>query len=318
MAGHRLSTATADTAALRQVTRNFYDLQKLRIMEGNRLVGHFRIQLGQEPGTPTDDLSEEAQGLIARLKEEYVLFGDAVTRADPRRWHALLVDHEGLITTQAQLILTQQYMELEEREGLHSRQVGVLVRAFPIWDQFLEGVRGCGPIMAAVLISELDPHKARHASSFWRYAGLDVGDDGRGRSKRADHLVTRPYTTKDGTPSERLSITYNPFLKTKLMGVLAGSFLRSASPYRAVYDGYKHRLENHAVYGVAAEEALSPTERKAQGITKGRRHMMAQRYMVKIFLLDLWKRWRALEGLPVGPSYAEALLGHTHGEEAAG
>ena len=37
--------------------------------------------------------------------------------------------------------------------------------------------------------------------------------------------------------------------------------------------------------------------------------------MMKMFLLDLWKVWRALEGLPVTESYAEAKLGIRHGEE---
>jgi hypothetical protein len=300
-----LPTGEADKAALRQVMRNLYDLPKMRVQMGNRLVGHFRIQLGQQPGTPTDDLAPEAQKLIAQLKEEYKLFADALTRADPRRWRPLLRDHKGLLVNETQLILTQQYIGLEEKEELYVRQMAILVRAFPVWEHFLDGVRGCGPVLAAVLISELDPHQARHPSSFWRYAGLDLGPDGRGRSKRSEHLITRPYINKDGQPAERQSITYNPFLKTKLMGVLATSFLRSASPYRAHYDDYKRRLQHHKVYGLETQTS------------DGHRHAMAMRYMIKMFLLDLWRVWRSLEGLDVGLSYAEEKLGHTHGEERA-
>lgn len=43
------------------------------------------------------------------------------------------------------------------------------------------------------------------------------------------------------------------------------------------------------------------------------RKNMAIRYMVKVFLKDLWVAWRTLEGLPVTPDYAEAKLGLKHG-----
>jgi len=39
---------------------------------------------------------------------------------------------------------------------------------------------------------------------------------------------------------------------------------------------------------------------------------MSNRYMLKIFLLDLWKTWRTQEGLPVSVSYEEEKLGIVH------
>ena len=47
-----------------------------------------------------------------------------------------------------------------------------------------------------------------------------------GRSKKAESLVNRKYIGRDGVEKTKLSITFNPFLKTKLIGVLATSFLR--------------------------------------------------------------------------------------------
>jgi hypothetical protein len=41
---------------------------------------------------------------------------------------------------------------------------------------------------------------------------------------------------------------------------------------------------------------------------------MAIRYMVKRFLADLYKNWRAIEGLVVAPEYSEGVLGKVHGE----
>jgi len=81
-------------------------------------------------------------------------------------------------------------------------------------------------------ISELDPRKARHVSSFWKYAGLDVVDGRRTKQKEKSPFVDIEYVNKDGELATRKSITFNPFLKTKLIrGCWAPSFLKSKSPY---------------------------------------------------------------------------------------
>jgi hypothetical protein len=49
-----------------------------------------------------------------------------------------------------------------------------------------------------------------------------------------EHLVDRTYIDKNGEEKTKKGVTYNPFLKTKLTGVLDGSFLRSASPSRSI------------------------------------------------------------------------------------
>lgn len=48
------------------------------------------------------------------------------------------------------------------------------------------------------------------------------------------------------------------------------------------------------------------------GRSDAHREIDARRYMVKMFLLELWKVWRELEGLEVRPSYAEEYLGRKH------
>lgn len=164
--------------------------------------------------------------------------------------------------------------------------------------------------MAAVIIAELDPHRAPNASCFWSYCGLGVKPDGLGQSRRKEHLVVQTYRAKDGTEQEKLGLGFSPFTKTKLVGVLGPSFLRAGGHYKAIYDQVKHRYESHPRYGLAAQDA---GEKEAH---KKHRHDMAVRYMVKMFLLDLWKEWRKIEGLPVGESYAEAKLGLRHHRSA--
>ena len=144
----------------------------------------------------------------------------------------------------------------------------------------------------------IDISAAKYPSSLWAYAGLDVASNGAGRSRKKEHLVEREYIDKEGNKATRVGITFNPFLKTKLIGVLASSFLRAGdNEYSRIYYTYKHRLENHAVH---------------KEKTKGHRHNMSNRYMIKRFLVDLYIHWRTLEGLTVAPEYNEAKLGHKH------
>lgn len=302
-----MSTTQEATQGLRAMVRGTYNLQKLRIQMGNRIVGNFKVKLGQEPGKPEADLSPEDQKLLEDLRSRYRKLTDGVV-SFPRAAHFL---GDGVITTWTELCLLDEYVSLHREEERHFRRLGLILNDFPIWTEFLKGVTGIGPAMAGVIVSEIDIAKARYPSSLWKYAGLDVGPDGRGRSKRKEHLVRVEYTNKDGNTDTRDSITYNPFLKTKLMGVLASSFLRCKSPYAEIYALRKARLECHARYGVQNDKTKEGNPPRLI-TSKGRRHQMAMREMVKRFLVDLYVAWRGLEGLEVQPPYEVAKLGLKH------
>jgi hypothetical protein len=53
---------------LRNMVRGAYDLQKLRIQTGNRLVANFRSKLGIKKDEKLDD--QQTQNLLAVLKKE--------------------------------------------------------------------------------------------------------------------------------------------------------------------------------------------------------------------------------------------------------
>ena len=290
-----MKTAPNNRDNLRTMVRGAYDIQKLRIQMGNRIVGNFKAKLGQEAGETEDDsVDAEGKAILASLRAHYKKIADGVA-GFPR---AKDFQGNGVIDTYTELCLIAEYVELEDQEKKHFRRLTSVLEEFPIYVQFLEPIKGIGPAMAGVIVSEIDITKARHPSSLWKYAGLDVASDGRGRSRKADHLVEKAYTNKDGDAAMRNSITFNPFLKTKLTGVLAGSFLKTTpNHYRDIYDGYKNRLESHPAH---------------QEKSKLWRHNMAMRYMVKMFLIDLYVAWRTIEGLPVSLPYHEAKLGHRH------
>ena len=62
---------------IRNLVSSVYDIQKLRIATGNRIVQSFNIQMGQEPQTKQEDLEEETAKLIEKLRSEYKRITDA-------------------------------------------------------------------------------------------------------------------------------------------------------------------------------------------------------------------------------------------------
>ena len=287
-------------AQMRMLVRGAYEIQKLRIQAGNRIVANWKVKAGQEPGSKEDTMDDEGKKILRVLRLSYSRITDGVVELPKKKRVAFQGD--GVISDYTEYCLVDQYMALERQEKEHFKKLQPMIEAHPLWVAFLDSVKGIGPAMSGVLLSELDPAKAKYPSSFWAYAGLDVCEDGKGRSRRKPHLRTIKYKDKNGEDAERDGLTFNPFLKTKLMGVLASSFMRSKGAYYDIYKDYKTRLENNPKH---AEK------------TKGHRDFMAKRYMIKIFLLDLHVAWRKLEGLPVSVPYAEAKLGLRHGKDVA-
>lgn len=323
---------------LRAFVRGAYDLQELRIQTGSRLVANFKAKLGQAPSKREDGLSSEAKMILSDLREAYRRLTDGIATF-PR-----MKSFEGneVISSYSELCFTHEYIELEKVESTAFRNLVNILSEFEIWTTFLKDVRGCGPAMAAVIISELDISKSKYASSLCAYAGLDVYN-GSGRSRREEHRREVEYIDRNGKKQTRLGLTYNPWLKSKLLAVLGGSFLKSVSwrdlpagaekdiaedwkrwnkkkevwqqkvllsPYAKVYYDYKNRLENHAKWGIAHDGENKDDYHNH--VYPGRRHRMAMRYMIKIFLQDLYKAWRPLVGLPVYDPYHEAKLGLYH------
>jgi hypothetical protein len=96
-------------------------------------------------------------------------------------------------------------------------------------------------------------------------------------------------------PTKGEKLPYNAFLRTKLCGVLGPVMLKVGSPWKKVYDDYKHRIST-----------------AGKGRSDAHRHMMAVRYMIKALLIDIHRDWRTSEGLPVRPSYHEEKQGGHH------
>ena len=290
-----------NNSLLKSVVRSSYNLQKMRIQIGNRICAHFRVKLGQTPGEQQDELDRESLMLIQTLKEEFQRITDGIVRLSQK---SIKFENDGLITNLTEIYLIRAYFKQLEVEEEEFNSLKKVLLDYPIWNLYLKNVSGIGEKMGGVIISSFDISKARYVSSLWRYAGLGVMPDGKGDSKRTEHLIDREYTYKDRETKKMItkikkSVVYNPWLKSKIVYGLGTSFLRQGpekSIYAKMYYDYKNRLDNHVNWKDA---------------TKLHKHRAAIRYMVKRFLADLYVQWRTIEGLEVMPSYEERMLGRT-------
>lgn len=306
--------------ALNVMVRSFYDLQQLRMQIGLRLTTSFRAKLGYDDAgkhgkagehVGDDGDEQEAEKLLKQLVESYRRLTDGVAKN-----RTLPAEKgfkgDGRISTHAELTLVHQYVAMSAEEDKQSRMLERLLERFAIWNMYLRQQRGVGPAMGAILVVWFDPAKAYYPSSYWRFAGLDVGPDGRGRSRRREHLIERTYVDRNGETKTKWSTTYNPFVKTKVVGVMANVFLRVGSPWREEYDFYKHRINSDPKRVKCTINEYKLRLRNKEDVTNlwppGRIDHAAKRYMIKWFLVDYWRAGRRLANLSIEPAYAQGVL----------
>jgi len=280
---------------LKALISGLYDLQKLRISTGNRITVNVKLKMGLDPKIKeTAKQNKEINDTLIMIRKHFKLITDGLLVIPTIKQFKA----DGIFDNYTEINLAGLYTRLYEDEQLQIKRLEDVLKDFPIWNKFLLGVRGCGPMMAGVIISALDPYKAKYPSCFHKYVGIDVvivEKDGElvgvGRSRKKESLEESEYEDKEGNVKTKMGITFNPFAKTKIVGVLGSSFIKQPADkckYRRVYDNYKFRIQNMPIH---------------KDKTKLHIHNMANRYMIKMFLIDLYVAWRGLEGLEVHPPY---------------
>ena len=210
-----------------------------------------------------EELSEKAQKIIDILKGEYrrLTEGVARNRTLPRRegfkgsgvvsdFAELVLIHQCRITRKARARAIQAYWRSAGRCSGVRRLAGKATR-----HRSGHGRSAC---------DQLRYQQGGPPVAVWANAGLDVGPDGFARSRRAAHLIEREYKAKDGEIKKKMSTTFDPWLQSRMLGVLGGSLLRSKSPYRKFYDEYKHRITTDPTGPRARYSTRSGCGRKAR------------------------------------------------------
>lgn len=200
------------------------------------------------------------------------------------------------------------YTKLMERKILSTLEHEL--KSVPIYTEFLKNVKGCGVAMSACIVANIDIEKATTVSKIYQYAGMNSGlVRGKKKSKDKDGNIIIEETDemiRGDKLTKGFNAPYNAKFKAKMLGVLADCFIKSKSEYTKFYYDYKNRLEN-SEQGVGGDP-----NRLWKNESAGHRDRAAKRYMVKMFMYDLYKNWRTLEGLEVRVPYQEEYLGHVH------
>ena len=204
--------------------------------------------------------------LRTTLQKNRIAFGQRVQAAD-RGADALTGDQKNAMQTWEE--------RFKDLEALADEEIKDQVKDIPIV-QYMLAVRGVGALLAARFVSMVDISRADTVSALWAYCGYAVREGHRDRPVKGEKL------------------RYNARLKTTCY-LIASAFLRSGSPYTAVYYSSKEFYE-----------ANRPDW------TKAHIHLASMRRMVKVWLSHVWEVWRTLEGLPVRGLYVEERLNHQH------
>ncbi len=318
---------------LRLAVRYFYDLQKLRIASGNRTADPdaYKIVSDGKGGEKKVKKATTKGAMDAALQEVLKSLQGSKDAVEPEPEPETSKKERPappIITEDGRVYLSRQNLVLQSLEADILNYIRALLKQVPIAEWILEQ-KGIGPTLAGVLISEIDITRCNTVSQLWAYAGL--------------HIDVETGSAKRRKRGEKAN--WNSFLKTKTVKILAECFIKCRSPWRAHYDSYKMRKVNELVPvcqlcngagKITAKEEAEVQGKELEGADTGRtkkcsncggtggpapwgrsnahRDLAAKRYMAKMFLQQLWIKWRTLEGLPVTPSYAEAMLNRHHGD----
>ena len=183
---------------------------------------------------------------------------------------------------------------LKARSRLLTKTVKDLASVDPLAKAAL-GVIGVGEVTIGYCMAYIDLNKARHASSLWKYAGLDKPSHKRYEVDKEEEKIKG----RGGNKS----------LRTSLFTMASSQEKNMKGAYRPVYDQVKTRLSISDKIVSSRNTQGKLVEVAWKDAKPYHRQGAALRAIMKHFLADYWFVGRTVLGLPTSPLYAEAILG---------
>ena len=302
--------------ALRRKVRNFYDIQRIRLIIQGRLLPKApgsEIQLTDGDliilNNRYEALHREEKAALRDVEDHLMDIGfyREVILADREKWRGIGPTMAGVILSEFDIRREDNVSKMWKFCGLAPVPAqrcrtchGIVTKSKTGWRHTLANCEAADPVTDVTELKGSSKCNVCHRRVSKCKDG--VGFEHKTKACAAGDNLRDDQTYESGVAMRAVrgqKIPYNKWLKTKLVGVLAPVLLQCASPYRKFYDEYKHRK-------VTAGWGQSDLHRAQASL----------RYMIKMLLLDVWKDWRTFEGLEVKPSYHEAKQGG-HGYAAA-
>lgn len=244
--------------------------------------------------------------MLVRLRDDYQGMRKRVDNRIGRKADGSDQNVERVIPADDYALFVRLADNAREQEALAEKELLKRLRQFSVYSAFLTHVKGVGPIAAGWIIGEFDIEEATTVSKLWQFSGLNPGevrgrvrvDDGNGKF----HFELTDTLIRGDKLTPGFVAPFNKRLRTALVGVLADGFIKCQGDYALnYYYPYKTRLEQE-------EHKIEGEEKAWSEVCKARRDRAAKRYMIKMFLRDLYVAWRTLEGLPVRAPYQDEYL----------
>jgi hypothetical protein len=165
-----------------------------------------------------------------------------------------------------------------------TKQMELLAKKLPIWTGWAKDVRGLGARSVAVITAETGnlSNYATH-QRVWKRMGLAVIDgrrQGNPESKDAQTWIAHGYSPK----------------RRSHMFVIGDVMVKVGDHYRQVYLDRKIYEKNKVeAFGLTVlPSAKIPKAQAEKYVSEGHIHNRSRRYMEKVILADMWKKWHEL------------------------
>lgn len=218
-----------------------------------------------------------------------------------------------------------------------------------IWTEWLEDVKGIGPILAGGLVAWVeDPAKFAYPSSLWKYSGLDVVqtsyDEGVEEKLQNQLEKLKLEPEEQAMISKLMARSRNDYESmnklSNLLRIYKIDLPTGAAPKRKAaqkitwnptmrtlcwkigesFVKNKNRSQYGELYAQIREdyekkfpepiEVVSIHGKKYNKYTNAHKHAMAKRKTVKIFLCHFLNKWKELRGLEVTKPWIVTHGGH--------
>lgn len=276
---------TSTIAEIRYWNRKRNYTMESRKISDLRLGAELRSQIGWRkdlPASEADEIKKRAAAMM--MYGEKWLAGKPAGESDEA--------YEGLSDIIVASIQGRLLWDALEKNA--TKQMERLAKQLPVWD-WCEGVRGLGARSLAVIVGEAgDLSKYPEKGHLWKRMGLAVIDG-----------VRQGGLTKGASKDDWIEHGYNR-KRRSTMFVIGDVMVKVGDTYRQVYLARKEfeKGKARAMGLTVCASAKIPAKRKDEFRSDGHIHALAQRYMEKRLLRDLWQAWkRATLAEPLGADF---------------
>jgi hypothetical protein len=334
---------------IRNAVRFFYDIQKLRIQTGNRPITSSEedenavylddsdAEFMTRSGDRLEALEKDALGEVKRLIKDVPIY---------KHW---LKNQRGCGVTMSGVLISEINIENCHTVSKLWMYCGLGLRNGQIQKRVRGEKAGFNPWLKSKIVSVLADCIIKANGISMKKARIEainaaLGEEYLTSNKYLGLLQThypetdiKEFKDKKGFPST----------KSEFLGIVMKEYeltTPGSGGWVGFYENYKHRKTSQIVPICMNCNGTGKAKEKPRGIAGGspkdsgktaaeivcgncqgtgknapwgkgpkNRDSAAKRYMMKMFLQELYRQWRPLEGLPVTPPYSEVYLAQTHG-----